>query len=105
MPTVLALLVLIGVFYAFWLFLQTATPYQTGRLLGVIAIILAVMALLYLALTGRLPWALFALIALWPVLAAYFNRRREEILRAHQRLNDHDGSLKEQMKDDFQNRS
>ncbi len=105
MPTVLILLVLIGVFYTFWLFFQTATPYQTGRLLGIIAIILAGIALLYLALTGRLPWALGALIALWPLLAAYFNRRRQDILRAHQRLNDADGTLKEQMKDDFQNRS
>lgn len=105
MPVVLSLLVLIGVFYAFWLFIQTATPYQTGRILGLIAIILGVLALFYLAITGRLPWALGVLIALWPILAGYFDRRRREILYSQRDLNDHNGALKERVKDDFKENS
>lgn len=100
MPTVLALIVLIAVFYAFWLFVQTATPYQTGRLLGVMALMLGLLALAYLALTGRLPWALLVLIALWPVMAGYFDRKRRAILERQRILSDHDG-LKDQVKNDF----
>lgn len=105
MPAILTLIVLIAVFYAFWLFFQTATPYQTGRLLGLIAIILGVLALLYLALTGRLPWALGVLIALWPVMAGYFDQRRRAILREQRQINDHGGMLKEKVKDDFRENS
>lgn len=105
MPVILTLIVLIGVFYAFWLFLQTATPYQTGRLLGVIAIILGVLGLFYLAISGRLPLALGLLIAAWPLLAGYFDRRRREILLQQRELNDENGFLKEKVKDDFKENS
>jgi uncharacterized membrane protein YhaH (DUF805 family) len=76
MPAVLSLLLLIIVLSLFGLFLKRATPYQIGRVLAVLAIAFGVGILVLLALSGRLPWALFILIVLWPIMAVVLRRRR-----------------------------
>lgn len=88
MPTLISVVIVAGVAYCFWLFAQTATPRQMGKMLMVVAITIITSVLGFWAVTGRLPWALIGLMIVWPVMAAIFDSRRRYVIRMHGDVDD-----------------
>lgn len=105
MPAILSLVILLVVLYCFWLFIRTATPYQMGRVLAVLAVIIGVAALVMLAVSGRLPLAILILIILWPFMAGVLQHRRKLMALTYKSKLDPNGEKKDQTKHDFDQNS
>jgi len=65
----------IGLFGLYKFFLS-ASPKQVGAFLTAVVFFLLTVALLFMAVTGRLPAAIALVVAIWPLALAYWKARQ-----------------------------
>lgn len=65
----------IGLFGLYKFFLS-ASPKQVGAFLTAVVFLILTVALLFMAVTGRLPAAIALVVAIWPLALAYWKARQ-----------------------------
>ncbi len=78
MPYLLFALGILAGLYGLYTFFMNATPKQAGTMVATILTGILALALLFLALTGRLPVAIGILAALWPIGFSIWKKSRQK---------------------------